>query len=382
MSQDLGLFLRVSSTSLACVTGPGDRYWRTSFDEGKCCHCRWKMASELLQVSSVPIVNQQSHHGQNFPLVLKCDLSEQSGSPGQSSEQAMKLVASWIAEQRTDLSQLLQTHGAILFRGFPIPEIEQFDQFVAAFEWPNFPYEQSLSNAVRINYTPRVFSANEAPAEVTIYLHHEMAQTPVFPGKLFFYCQKPADAGGATPVCRSDILWEQMSERCPEFAAACEAKGLQYTSVMPSENDASSGMGRSWQGTFRAASCQDAESRMRQLGYTWEWLPDGCLRATTPVLPAVVEISSGRKVFFNQLIAAFRGWKDARNDPSKAITFGDGSPLKREDVLQVAEMAEALTFDIPWQQGDIALVDNFVVMHGRRTFQGTRRVYASLIAHE
>ena len=37
-----------------------------------------------------------------------------------------------------------------------------FDRFIAAFELENFPYEQSLSNAVRVNYTPRVFSANEA----------------------------------------------------------------------------------------------------------------------------------------------------------------------------------------------------------------------------
>ncbi|MFO1000594.1 MAG: TauD/TfdA family dioxygenase [Planctomycetaceae bacterium] len=323
-----------------------------------------------LRVERVTIANQQLHDGLEFPLVLKCE----SPSPD------VAQVRHWIASKRDTILQLLQTHGVVLFRGFPLPEIEQFDQFVATFGLTNFPYEQSLSNAVRINYTPRVFSANEAPSEVTIFLHHEMAQTPVFPSKLFFYCQKPAEEGGATPVCRSDVLWQQMMERCPLFAKACEAKGLQYTNIMPSENDAASGMGRSWQGTFRASTRDDAELRMQRLGYSWEWLPDGCLRATTPVLPAVKEISAGRKVFFNQLIAAFRGWKDARNDPSHAITFGDRSILNRDDVLLVADMAEALTFDVPWQQGDVALVDNFIAMHGRRTFKGTRKVYASLIA--
>jgi alpha-ketoglutarate-dependent taurine dioxygenase len=38
-----------------------------------------------------------------------------------------------------------------------------------------------------------------------------------------------------------------------------------------------------------------------------------------------------------------------------------------------------LSFDIPWQRGDVALVDNYVTMHGRRTFTGTRKVLASLI---
>ena len=62
---------------------------------------------------------------------------------------------------------------------------------------------------------------------------------------------------------------------------------------------------------------------MRELGYSWQWQDNGDLRATTPVLPAVRDLGDGRSSFFNQLIAAFKGWKDTRNDPSKAITFGD-----------------------------------------------------------
>ena len=84
--------------------------------------------------------------------------------------------------------------------------------------------------------------------------------------------------------------------------------------------------------------------------------------------------------FFNQLIAAFSGWKDARNDPSKAITFGDGSTLDSSDVEKASSLAEELTFDVPWQAGDLVLVDNYVAMHGRRSFTGTRKVMASLVA--
>lgn len=330
------------------------------------------MSDESAKISRVPVADQQTYDGNVFPLVLRCD----------SSAASLDKTRQWISQQREVLLEQVTLHGAILFRGFPVQDANDFDRFISAFDLENFPYEQSLSNAVRINYTPRVFSANEAPADVTIYLHHEMAQTPVFPSKLFFYCQKPADEGGATPLCRSDILLRQMRDRCPEFLQQCEDKGLQYTNVMPSENDAASGMGRSWQSTFRAVDQMEAEQRMRDLGYRWEWLSDGCLSATTPVLPAVREVSPGRRVFFNQLIAAFQGWKDSRNDPSKSITLGDGTPLDRDTVLSVAGMAEQLTFDTPWQSGDVALVDNFVAMHGRRTFRGTRKVLASLVAAE
>lgn len=344
---------------------------------GRIRSCRWikretnsHMSDELRGVESVTIDGQQQYGEQRFPLVLQWSVDRPS----------MEMAVEWLGQQRYELEEKLTISGAILFRGFPVRSPEDFDRFVAAFDFENFPYDESLSNAVRVNYTPRVFSANEAPADIAIYLHHEMAQTPIYPTKLLFYCQQPADAGGATPLCRSDVLFEQMLDRLPEFTKQCESKGLKYSNVMPSADDAASGMGRSWQSTFRAESRSEAEHRMHELGYTWQWLEEDCLRVTTPELPAVREISPGRKVFFNQLIAAFRGWKDSRNDPSKSITFGDGTPLDREEVLQVADLAEKLTFDIPWQQGDVALVDNYLVMHGRRTFRGVRKVLASLVA--
>lgn len=325
-----------------------------------------------VEMRELKVEGQQTYDGKPFPLVIAL----QTG--GATLEAALAQVRS----QRKQLLAQAAEHGAILFRGFPLKTPEDFDAFVTAFDLPNFAYDESLSNAVRVNKTPRVFTANEAPPNVTIFLHHEMAQTPVYPSRLFFFCEKAAETGGATPICRSDVLWNRLAERCPTFARDCEAKGLKYTNVMPAENDANSGMGRSWQSTLRAETRDQAEARLRALRYSWEWQPDGSLRATTPVLPAVRQLGGGRKSFFNQLIAAAKGWKDTRNDPSKAITFGDGSPLDREAVNVATELGEELSFDIPWQTGDVALVDNYVAMHGRRTFAGTRKVLASLIAAE
>jgi hypothetical protein len=329
------------------------------------------MNNTSLAAEPVTIAGQQTHGGSVFPLVLAC----------RDATTSLDAVRWWVANHREELLAKAERHGAILFRGFPLATAEDFDAFVAAFALPNFPYYESLSNAVRINRTPRVFTANEAPPSVTIYLHHEMAQTPVYPAKLFFFCEQPAETGGATPICRSDVLWERLKERCPAFARDCETKCLRYSHVMPNENDAASGMGRSWQSTLQAATRGEAETRLRELQYDWEWLPEG-LRVTTPILPAVRKLADGRWTFFNQLIAAASGWKDIRNDPSRAITFGDGAPLDRDAVLVAVQLGEELAFDIPWRRGDVALVDNFVAMHGRRSFTGSRKVLASLIAAE
>jgi hypothetical protein len=100
----------------------------------------------------------------------------------------------------------------------------------------------------------------------------------------------------------------------------------------------------------------------------------------TPVLPAVRELADGSRSFFNQLIAAFFGWQDARNDGSKAICFGDGTAIDADAMATAIRLAETLTVDLQWQQGDVALIDNLRVMHGRRAFAGERRVLASLMA--
>jgi len=327
------------------------------------------MNESTLRIFPTEVPNQLDIQGRGFPAAWRCD----------SSDAPISLVADWICRHRGELIDQSADSGAVVFRGFPVHNASDFDAFVASFGLENFPYDQSLSNAVRVNYTPRVFSANEAPAEVRILLHHEMAQTPIFPSKLFFFCEAPAEEGGATPLCRSDELFATIQREFPEFASRCENLGLKYTNVMPGGNDAGSGMGRSWQSTLRATDRDAAERTLSHLGYSWEWLADGCLRATTPRLPAVRKLNDGRKTFFNQLIAAFQGWKDSRNDPSKSITFGDGTRLDPDVVHTIVGLADRFTFEMNWRHGDVVLVDNIVTMHGRRTFRGKRRVLASLI---
>jgi alpha-ketoglutarate-dependent taurine dioxygenase len=47
-------------------------------------------------------------------------------------------------------------------------------------------------------------------------------------------------------------------------------------------------------------------------------------------------------------------------------------------VQAAVDIAYDLVFDLPWESGDVALIDNHQVMHGRRPFSGQRSVLASL----
>src|SRR4051812_38503758 len=110
------------------------------------------MSSHEMQVAEVSISGQQEHGGEPFPLALRCE------TPAARLADAV----AWLAAHRDELITRASRHGALLFRGFPVETAEDFDAFVGAFGLPNFPYDGSLSNAVRVNRTPRVFTANEA----------------------------------------------------------------------------------------------------------------------------------------------------------------------------------------------------------------------------
>ncbi|MCG8651775.1 MAG: TauD/TfdA family dioxygenase, partial [Pirellulales bacterium] len=180
---------------------------------------------ESPQVVSVPVAGQQSFGESVFPCVMQC----RGGG-------TLAEAAAWVRAKRDWLLAQATMHGAVLLRDFPVGGAEDFDVLIQALSLENFPYQKSLSNAVRINRTERVFSANEAPPDVRIFFHHEMAQTPLFPKWILFSCEVAAQQGGATPLCRSDVLYQRLVERCPEFASQCENQGLCYSNVMPEQD--------------------------------------------------------------------------------------------------------------------------------------------------
>ena len=61
-----------------------------------------------------------------------------------------------------------------------------------------------------------------------------------------------------------------------------------------------------------------------------------------------------------------------------SVRYGGGEPLDAADVAAVDAAMQALAVNIPWQHGDIMLLDNKRAMHARRPFVPPRRVLAYL----
>ena len=292
----------------------------------------------------------------------------------------LKSTQDWLKENKIFIELKLEEHGAIIFKDLPVKTAEDFDQFVSTFNYDTFTYEESLSNAVRINKTDKVFTANEAPREVEIFLHHEMAQTPTYPKNIFFFCKSASETGGETPLCRSDQLYEALLKADKALVESFEKFGVIYNSIMSSGDELISGQGRSWQKTLGVSSKNDAEAKLSKLGYSWNWIEDDNLSVTTKTLQATKELGNGQKSFFNQVIAASLGWKKNSENQIAPVRFGNGEEIKESYIELISELAQSLTLLRSWQDHDILLIDNYRVMHGRKPFAGNknREVLVSL----
>jgi len=272
----------------------------------------------------------------------------------------------------------------------------EFDEFIRCFRnWQDLPYEESLSMAVRLHVVGRVCTTNEGKRGGMVF-HHEQAQTPRWPSRLMFYCETPASSGGGTGICPSSEVLRKLEAKHPEFIRKCEALGVKYTAYLRANPDASKGVGRGWKQFFgKVVETKDqVEERMAELGYTWEWQEDDLLRCTSPRLDAVrTAPGTTTRIYFNQLPATLAnakdwseragGWDDANivGRLDRFLCFGDDSFFTPEDCVALQysrRLTEEFSIELNWEQGDVGLLDNYLVMHARREYEGPRRVLASL----
>lgn len=78
------------------------------------------------------------------------------------------------------------------------------------------------------------------------------------------------------------------------------------------------------------------------------------------------------------MIAAYTGWIDKRNDPKKALTFGDDTPMDNDVMEKLAKFYQDNRVCFRWTPGKFVIVDNSVAAHSRQPFNGTRKVFAAI----
>ena len=323
-----------------------------------------------MSLNITPLAEQRTINDRAFPLVVSAREAE-----GDFSESEL---LDWVQSNRDDLHQKLIEHGAVLLRGFPVSSADAFEKLLDQTQYRNMPYIGGAAPRNKVTET-RIVTANEAPASERIPFHHEMAQVPIPPGYIFFYCDIASVSGGSTSLLHSGEICQEFFAIDPPFAARVEQEGVRYTRTMPGQTDTNSPIGRSWRETFNTDTREAAEDAMQEAGMSWEWLPDDSVRTTTQVVPAIkFDDETNQKVFFNSVVAVYTGWDDARNEGKKAVATGEGELMDANALQALISKMDELAVNFRWQAGDVLMINNHTVLHARQPYTGDRRILAAI----
>ncbi|MER6086003.1 TauD/TfdA family dioxygenase [Streptomyces sp. NPDC001833] len=277
-----------------------------------------------------------------------------------------------------DVRNLLDEHRAVLFRGFGVTETE-LDGVMPILLEDRLAYVHG--NTPRTKVGDNVYTSTEYPPEYAISLHNELSYAHSWPSRLLFFCGRPAASGGATPLLDSAVWLSLLDDRVRERFSG----GLCYRQYLHGGR----GFGKSWQATFETDDPAQVEKLLGGTGASWEWTPSNALRISH-IRPSTIDHPvTGEEVWFNQADQwhpASLGEETMRDLASivpadelpQSVTFADGSPIPDEDVVAIRDQGLELAVDVAWEEGDVLLVDNLAVAHGRRPFSGSRRVLIAM----
>ena len=287
-----------------------------------------------------------------------------------------------LATRVPDLDGTLLRHGAILFRGFAAAGPEDFRAFADAI---GSARDYVGGNSPRSEVIARVYTSTEYPRNLDLALHNEMAYLDRWPARLAFCCMTPAAEGGETPIADCRRILDALE---PPLLDKLRRRKVRYVRNV----HGGKGTGLSWQASFRTENRATVEARCREDGVAWEWGDAGDLRTTIVRDALAVHPKTREPVFFNQIVL----WHHSSLAPKLRdvyaatgmgpdgyphnCSWGDGTPISDEEVAQLRAAVAHATVAFPWERGDVLLIDNVLVAHGRRPFRGPRQILVSLFA--
>ncbi len=255
------------------------------------------------------------------------------------------------------VTTLLADAGFLLFRGFRA-DLEEFTSFVKA-------------HSSRITLDPaRSFHGGEVAQKVdagttAVGLHLENGNSPFGPDLTWFLCEKAASRGSQTTVCDGYRVWDAASDTAREVFGT---KDIMYSR-------------RVEEAKWKALVCHQTEGRKDIADVTFD-----DLRGLVGGISTTLQLNDDGSIHYAYRTGAAHptlfgtrlSWANSVFGPSynyeaPRITFADGTEIPEELFSEFRKLTAELTEEIDWQDGDVALIDNTRVMHGRREILDTDR---------
>lgn len=310
----------------------------------------------LVKTSTVP--------GTRFPLVVEPTVENVD-------------LAEWARNNRPLLEDHLKRYGAVLFRGFGLGTPEHFEK-VAGAVCPELFGE--YGDLPREGVGGKIYHSTPYPADKAILFHNESSHLPRWPLKQFFFCVQASREGGETPLLDCREVYRKLD---PALRARFATKRLMYV------RNFAEGVDVPWQRFFHTEDKAAVEEACRKEGMECEWTAGNNLRVRQVSRAVAKHPKTGEMVFFNQVQLHHTRCLDPETrqslralfkeeDMPRNVYYGDGTPIEDEVMDRLDKMYWELCVSLPWQNGDLIMLDNMLVAHARKPFVGPRKIVVAM----
>ncbi|MBD0259180.1 MAG: TauD/TfdA family dioxygenase [Cytophagales bacterium] len=272
----------------------------------------------------------------------------------------------------------LKKHGAILFRGFGLESVEDFNKAAGAL---GDLIEYKERSSPRHSVAGRIYTSTDYPADQEINMHNENSYSRSWPLKVIFFCLTPSTEGGETPIMDSRKVLSMLSEAT---RLKFQEKGVKYV------RNLGNSLGLDWREVFQTDNKAEVEEYCTLRSIRYEWLSNDRLRLnyTTPAIRK--HPVTGEAVWFNHAFFFNIHSLDAefveeillvmeKEDFAFLSYYGDGSEIEKEVIEEIRAIYHRAATRFTWQKGDFLLLDNMLVAHGRASFKGERKVLVAMM---
>lgn len=280
----------------------------------------------------------------------------------------------YFKEHKNSISNQLLEKGAVLFRGFPLIESDVFETI--AEEYSGDVMNDSVRLTHRKHVSGKINTSTSYNPDLKILLHTENTFSSKYPKTMLFYAVKVAEDGGETPL--SDVR-EVYNALKLETREKFERLGLLYVrNFWP-------GFGPEWQATFNVSSREELNDYCAQNSIQIEWVESDRPRLSQKWPAVVSHPVTGEKTWFNHATTSnlasvpdnirsmiIEGF-DKEDYPNQTY-YGDGTEIEQEVLDEINAAYDTFEYSAPWQEGDLLLVDNMRLAHGRNPYVGDRKV--------